>query len=159
MKKIIVTLTFLVITQTFSFAQLKTSSSFGFRYIMPTDATADAYDNGWGLTGTSNFDIIPILGITVVGSWSTLSGKDALVDDQGNIIYANDLSIIGFTAGPYIKLGFLDLGVKGGYYFDDIHEWVILPFAEIDFWKISIGGEYKATEDVKWFSAYLNYNF
>ena len=158
MKKLLFLLMFLTATQTISFAQLTTSSSFGVRYIVPTDVTADVYNNGLGVIGASNIKILPILDITIAGSWSTLKGKDLYTDTQGNIYSTKDISILGFTAGPVLRLGFLGVGVKGGYYFDDIHEWVLLPFAEVSLWKFSLGAEYKALDETKWFSAYLSYN-
>ena len=162
MKKLLFLLMLLTATQTISYAQLTQltiSSSFGASYIAPTGVTADAYDNGFGLIGTSNIEILPMLDITVVGSWSMLNGKDVYSDAQGNIHYTDDLSILGVTAGPVLKLGFLGVGVKGGYYFDDIHEWVLLPFAEVSLWKFSLGAEYKALDATKWFSAYLSYTY
>lgn len=159
MKKSIVLVVLLAAFATNSFAQLESSSSMGLRYVIPTGTTGDVYESGWGVVGTTNFKVIPLLSVAVTGSWTSLQAKELTADESGNITGLDDLSIIGFTAGPVLNLGFIDIGVKGGYYFDDIHEWVILPFAQVDIWLLSLGAEYKAFDQYKWYSAYLVFNF
>ena len=158
MKKLFTVLFFVLFIQTISSAQLlSTSSSFGARYVMPVGDIADFYDGGWGLTGTGYFSVIPLVDILVEGSWHSLAAKELTTDD---ILYGpNDLSIMGFTAGARVNLlGLVGIGLKGGYFFDDIHEWAIQPFAEISFLMLSVGAEYRMGEDVDWAAFYLNVN-
>ncbi len=159
MKKLFTILLFLGLAHGVTLAQFSTSSAFGVRYLIPTGTTADIYDKGFGITGTSNFSVLPILDITFEGSWHTLTKKEISIDESGNINVNKDLSILGFVAGPVLTLGFVDVGIKGGYFFDDIREWVVFPFAQIDIMMFSLGAEYKAVGDTKWAAAYLNFNF
>ncbi len=158
MKKLLTILLFLGLAQATSFAQFSTSSAVGIRYVQPQGTTADFYDIGYGMTGTSNFSVLPILDITLEGSWHTLVGKE-FGEVDGYVVPSEDLSIMGIVAGPVVKLGLVDLGLKGGYFFDDIHEWVLFPFVQVDIFMLSLGVEYKAVGDTKWAAAYLNYNF
>ncbi|GEM_PF-6357476 len=158
--KIIATLAFLFsIFQTSVFAQLSTSSSVGLSYIIPASNTGDHYDSGFGVIGTSNIQIIPLLGIAVTGSYNNLKSKEISIDGSGNVMDGEDMNIYGITAGPYVKLALFDIGVKGGYYFGDISEWAVLPFVQLILWKLTVGAEYKTTSDTKWYAIYLNYNF
>jgi len=102
--------------------------------------------------------IIPLVDILVEGSWHTLNGQEiTTIEDE--IFGPDDLSIIGFTAGARVNLlGLIGVGLKGGYFFDDIHEWAIQPFAEVSFLMLSVGAEYRMGEDVDWAAFYLNVN-
>ena len=156
MKKLLMILLFLGFTQSNIFAQLETKSALGIRYAVPSGTTADLFEYGVGTTGTTNIQVIPLMEITIEGSWHMFKGKELIA---GNSLRADDLSILGFVAGPVLTLGIIDVGVKGGYFFDDIHEWVLFPFAQVDIFMFSLGAEYKAIGDTKWASAYLNLNF
>ncbi|MCF6269971.1 MAG: hypothetical protein L3J41_09680 [Melioribacteraceae bacterium] len=159
MKKLFTILLLFSLVQATTFAQFSTSSAFGVRYLVPSGTTSDIYDNGFGITGTSNFSVLPILDITFEGSWHTLKSKELSIDGSGNIIEDGDLSILGFVAGPVLTLGLVDVGIKGGYFFDDLHEWVLFPFAQVDIFMFSLGAEYKAVGGTKWAALYLNLNF
>ncbi len=159
MKKLLVFILFMGLTQATTFAQWESSSSFGLRYVVPTGATADFYDSGYGVTGTSNFSVIPLMDIIFEGSWHQLNGKEITIDGLGNINTDNDMSIYGFVAGPVLTLGIADVGLKGGYFFGDVSEWVLFPFAQVDIFMFSLGAEYKAVGDTEWAAVYLNYNF
>ena len=63
MKKTLIALLFLGILQATTLAQWESSSAIGLRYVIPQGTTADIYDNGYGVTGTSNFSVLPILDI------------------------------------------------------------------------------------------------
>jgi hypothetical protein len=141
------------------FVQLTSSSAVGLRYAVPTGATADVWENGYGVTGTYNISIIPLLDITFEGSWHSFKGKEFTLDENGTLYGGEDISIFGFVAGPVLTLGMFDVGVKGGYFFNDIDEVAIFPFAQIDILMFSVGAEYKATGDANWFSVYANFNF
>jgi len=126
---------------------------------MPAGDIADSYDGGWGLTGTSYFNVVPLLvDVLIEGSWHTLTGKEfGTIGDETFV--PDNLSILGFTAGARLNLlGLLGVGVKGGYFFDDIHEWAIQPFAEVSFLMLSVGAEYRMGENVDWAAFYLNVN-
>ena len=158
MKKLLLALLFLGFAQSTIFAQLfESKSAFGVRYAVPSGTTADLFDYGIGTTGTVNIPVVPLLEITVEGSWHMLKGKELIAGNSD--LKADDLSILGFVAGPVLNLGIVDLGVKGGYFFDDIHEWVLFPFAQVDIFMFSLGAEYKALGDTKWASAYINLTF
>ncbi len=156
MKKLLLVLLLLGFIQSNIFAQLSTSSAFGVRYVVPTGTTADVYDNGFGITGSANFSVIPILDIMIEGSWHVLKMKDlGVLNDMLN----ENLSISGLVVGPVLTLGFVDVGIKGGYFFGDVSEWAVFPFAQIDVLMFSVGAEYKAVGNTKWAAAYLNFNF
>ncbi len=137
MKKLLTILLFVGLIQSVSFAQLSTSSSFGARYVIPMGDISDFYDGGYGITGTTYFNVIPLVDVLVEGSWHSLMAKELTTDD---VLYgANDLSVLGFTAGARLNLlGLMGVGVKGGYFFDEIHEWAIQPFAEVSFLMLSL---------------------
>ena len=158
MKILFKILLFIAFLHSITFAQLKTSSSVGARYVVPMGTVSDFYDSGWGITGTSYFGVTPLLDIIVEGSWHTFVGKELTFED--NVLGTDDLSVLGFTAGARLNLlGMVGLGVKGGYFFDDIHEWAIQPFAEVSLLMFSLGAEYRKGEDVDWTAIYLNVTF
>ena len=113
-----------------------------FKIVTPSGDAGDAYKAGWGVSGTSNFKIIPKIDLLFEASWYNLSGKEIDIP-EGQAYRVEDLSVLGVMVGAGYNLGFFQLGAKGGYFFDDLHEWDLLPYAQISFWRLAVGIDYK----------------
>ena len=91
------------------------------------------------------------------GAWYSFSGQEYHLD--GNEIESDDFSVLSFTAGVLFDVGALQFGARGGYFFADLHEWDIMPFAQVSFWRLAIGGEYKALGKTNWGAAYVKFRW
>ena len=157
MKKLLLIIAVSLFTQFTIFGQ---SPSVGVQYVVPTGTAADLFDSGYGVTGATNYSILPLLlDLKIEGSWRFLKGKEIFVDENLNVKNGEDFNIYGITVGPVLTLGILDAGVKAGYFFGDVSEWDVVPFAQVNFLMLSVGAEYKAIGDINWTAVYLNLNF
>jgi len=155
--RILLAITVLAILSTPSemLAQTSSSSWVGLRVVAPTGDTGDLADNGFGLTGTTQINLTPTAGLVFEGSWHQLRGKTVtLGNNQGTDL--GNVNIFALMAGGLVRLGKVEVGAKGGYFFDGIREWDIMPFAQVAFWRVSFGTEYKAFSATNWFSGYIN---
>jgi len=138
------------------YAQIIDSDSYiGLRVPVPTGNSADAFDPGWGIAGGSHAQISELFDVVIEGTWHTLMGKSL----EGASLKTRDISVLGFQVGGAVNLAIVDLGVKGGYYFNDVKEWDLTPFAHVEVWRLWLGAEYKALGDLNWGAVYANFVF
>lgn len=129
------------LTMTSTYAQIYNTYT-AFKFVFPVGEASDYYQNGWGVSGTSNFTIIPKFDLLFEASWYNLSGKKIHIPDQGSFQIEN-LSVLGLSLGAGYNLGICQVGIKGGYFFDDLHEWDLVPYAQVFFWRLAAGIDYK----------------
>ena len=129
----------------------------GFQVLFPTGDAADAYDTGWGITGSSRFSRSEKFDIVFEGAYYYLPGKNYIFN--GETIAQENMNGLSFLLGGLFDLGTLELGAKGGYYFLDLHEWDLVPMAQLSFGRFSIGGEYKALGTTNWGAAFLKFRW
>ena len=73
-----------------------------------------------------------------------------------------DLSVLGLAVGAGYNISFFQIGIKGGYFFDDLHEWDLVPYAQVNFWRLILGVDYKGllgSENVQSLAIYLSYRW
>ena len=130
-------------------------SYLGLRVPVPTGDSADFFDTGWGIAGGSHAQVSKLFDVVFEGTWHTLTGKSV----EGAPLKTRDISVLGFQVGGSVNLAMFDLGVKGGYYFIDVSEWDLTPFAHVEVWRLWLGAEYKALGNVNWAAVYANFVF
>ena len=153
---IIIPLALLVATQTAAQARRSTSNT-GLQMLLPAGDAGDVLDTGFGLTGASQYPIGPALDFIFEGAWYGFGGKNYTF--EGTDLESDDLSVLAFTAGVLYDAGALEFGAKGGYFFSDLHEWDVMPFAQVSFGRFSLGGEYKALGGTNWGAAYVKFRW
>jgi hypothetical protein len=135
-------------------------SGFGVRVPSPRGQTADRYGTGWGLIGSSLRTLSPRLRLLSEISWTKLPAKgDSITVGTGNdvqTIQIDDISALGLAIGPVLSLGTLEIGAKGGYFFGDLDEWAILPFAQLTISRFTLGAELKQAGEIEWWAGYAN---
>ena len=127
----------------------------GIQYINPKSEASSSFDPGFGLTGTTRVPLGSSMDFMIEGAWYKLKGKDDISPETG--YEPGDMSVLSGLVGLILKGGPLEFGAKGGYFFSDLHEWDVMPFAQIAFGRWSIGGEYKVYGKTNWSALYLNY--
>ena len=145
-----------LLTASASLAQSVTrqhSSWIGLQYLFPAGDAGDFYDSGWAVTASSRKVMSPNFDFVLEGAWYNLLGSEFTVEGLDVKTTADDLSIGAMLAGGLFDFDGLQFGVKGGYFFYDIHEWDIMPMAQISFWRIALGAEYKWLGSTNWGSA------
>jgi len=155
-KILVVLMALLVATQ--AAAQERRSTSYtGLQVLLPAGDAGDVLDTGFGLTGSSQYPIGPALDFVFEGAWYSFGGKDYTI--EGTELESGDISVLAFTAGVLYDAGALEFGARGGYFFSDLHEWDVMPFAQVSFGRFSLGGEYKALGKTNWGAAYLKFRW
>jgi len=140
-------------------AQERQNTSYtGFQYISPIGDVSDFFDAGFGLTGLSRIPMGSKMDFIFEGAWYNLNRKDITIDENLNL-ETGDLSVLAAQVGVLFDMGTVEFGAKGGYFFSDLHEWDVMPFAQVSFGRWSIGGEYKALGNTNWGSVYVNFRW
>jgi hypothetical protein len=129
----------------------------GVQYISPKGDASGIFDPGWGLTGTTRKHLGSSMDFMIEGGWYKLKGKEDSL--PGNEYGSEDLSVLSALIGLVIKGGPLEFGAKGGYFFSDLHEWDVMPFAQLALGRFAIGYEYKLLGKMNWSAVYLNYRW
>ncbi len=152
------TVAMILILGTQASAQERQKTSYtGVNLLLPAGDAADFFDTGFGITGSSQFPLGPALDFVLEGAWYGLPGQQYSL--SGTDLESGDLSVLAFTIGALYDAGALEFGAKGGYFFDDLHEWDVMPFAQVSFGRFSIGGEYKALGSTNWGAAYAKFRW
>ena len=127
----------------------------GIQYLNPKSEAASSFDPGFGLTGTTRVPLGSSMDFMIEGAWYKLKGKDDISPESG--YEPDDLSVLSALMGLMLKGGPLEFGAKGGYFFSDLHEWDVMPFAQWALGRWSIGIEYKVIGKTNWSAVYFNY--
>lgn len=127
----------------------------GVQYLKPKGDASSSFDPGFGLTGTTRVPLVSSMDFMIEGGWYTLKGKDVILPESG--YEPDDLNVLSALIGLMVKGGPLEFGAKGGYFFRDLHEWDVLPFAQLALGRWSIGIDYKTLGKTNWSALYLNY--
>ena len=139
-------------------AQERSSSSYtGLQVLIPDGDMANLFDTGFGLTGTSQFPLGSAVDFVFEGAWYSLPGKG--FSFEGSEFEAEDLDALAVLIGAVLYLDPFRLGVKGGYFFLDLHEWDAMPYAEVVIGRFSLGGEYKAFGNANWGAGYVKFRW
>lgn len=140
-------------------AQERQNTSYtGIQYISPTGDVSDLVNSGFGLTGNSRIPMGSKMNFIVEGAWYNLNKKDITIDESLNL-ETDDISVLAAQIGVLFDMGTVEFGAKGGYFFSDLHEWDVMPFAQVSMGRWSIGGEYKALGNTNWGSLYVNFRW
>jgi len=159
MNKKLITLVFVLVSLSLvgqAAAQKHPNTTYiGIQYVNPKSEAASSFDPGFGLTGTTRVPFGSSMDFMIEGGWYKLKGKDDIGPETG--YKPDDLSVLSALVGLAVKGGPLEFGAKGGYFFSDLHEWDVMPFAQVALGRWSIGGEYKVFGKTNWSTLYLNY--
>lgn len=162
MNKMLLTLTIVLVSLSLAglaSAQERQMTSYtGLQYLSPTGDVSDFYDAGFGLTGLSRIPMSSKMDFMFEGAWYTLSSKDITIGEEFTL-ETDDLSVLAAQVGVLFDMGTVEFGAKGGYFFGDLHEWDVMPFAQVSFGRWSLGGEYKALGTTNWASVYVNFRW
>lgn len=135
-------------------AQYRTNSSWlGVHGLGPVEEADDLYDRGFGITAASRWVRTVRFDWTLEAGYFHLPGQDR---DVGEI---DDVNTITVLFGGLLDYGVFAMGVKGGYYFVNLHEWDAVPTAELAFRRVAVGAEYKAFGTTKWVSVFVRYRW
>lgn len=129
----------------------------GIAALFPTGDLADVYDVGFGLTGESRWVVSPRFDSLLEGAWYNYSSSDVTLD--GETLKFDSFNAYTFTVGGLYAFGRIKVGAKGGYFFGDLHEWDVIPTAELSFRRLAVGAEYKAAGSANWGSAFVKYRW
>ncbi len=139
-------------------AQERSKSSYtGIQVLLPDGDTGDLLDTGFGLTGSSQFPLSSAVDFVFEGAWYSFPGKGFSIGETE--IDTEGLDALSVQVGAVFFLDPLRLGVKGGYFFMDLHEWDAMPYAEVAVGRFSFGGEYKAFGKANWGAGYVKYRW
>jgi hypothetical protein len=125
-------------------------------WVYAVSETGDLYDeNGANFTAGFKYGL-PLLDVFAGGGWTWFSAKNPGSAGQPT----EDLSSFDIHAGGLFNLALLGLGAKAGYWFGDLSEFDILPMAQVRFWKLFAGAEYKGLlGDGNWVGLSLGIRF
>jgi len=161
MNKIRIVLTITLVTLslvTQATAQERSKSSYtGLQVLLPDGDTADLFDTGFGLTGSSQFPLGSAIDFVFEGAWYNFPGKGFSL--AGSEFETEGFDALSALAGAVFYLEPFRLGVKGGYFFLDLHEWDAMPYAEVAIGRFSLGGEYKALGKANWGAGYVKFRW
>ncbi len=129
----------------------------GGQYITPKGDAAGIFDPGYGLTGTTRVPLASSLDFVIEGGWYKLKSRNDVPAETG--YEPGDLSVLSAMIGLILKGGPLEFGAKGGYFFSGLHEWDVVPFAQLALGRWAIGYEYKLLGKMNWSAVYLNYRW
>ncbi len=138
--------------------ETRTNTSYtGVQILLPTGDAGDAYDTGWGITGSSRFVMGRTFDLIVEGGYYYLPGTDYTY--EGETLEVENMDGLSFLVGGLFDLGAVELGAKGGYYFLDLHEWDLMPMAQVTFGRFSVGGEYKMLGSTNWGAGFVKFRW
>jgi hypothetical protein len=137
-------LAILIVAQPAAAQSRQNSSWLGAQLLYPAEEAGDRYDDGFAITGSSRWVRTARFDWLLETGWFHLPGQDRPVDDIESV------DALAVLFGGLLDYGVLQLGMKGGYYFLDLHEWDGVPTAQITFRRLAIGAEYKAFGTAKW---------
>lgn len=154
---LVITLVTLSLVTQASAQQRSKSSYTGLQVLLPDGDTGDLLDTGFGLTGSSQFPLGSAVDFVFEGAWYSFPGKGFSLG--GSEFETEDLDALSALVGAVFYLEPLRLGAKGGYFFMDLHEWDVMPYAEVVVGRFSFGGEYKAFGKANWGAGYVKFRW
>jgi len=139
-------------------AQERSGTSYtGLQVLLPDGDMGNLFDTGFGLTGTSQFPLGSAVDFVFEGAWYSFPGKGFSL--LGSEFKADDLDALSALLGAVFYLDPFRLGIKGGYFFLDLHEWDAMPYAEVVVGRFSLGGEYKAFGNANGGAGYVKFRW
>lgn len=125
----------------------------GVQWLSPVEEAADLYDDGFAITASSRWVRDQRFDWLVETGWFHLPGQDRPVGEIDGV----DAMTILF--GGLVDYDRFQIGLKGGYYFINLHEWDGVPMAQFTFGRVAIGAEYKAFGTTKWGAGFVKYRW
>ncbi len=124
------------------------------KLLLPTGDFNDVATTGWGLAGTGDFTIIPLLKLRGEIGYNQFDAEDEAVWDGEPI---DKFDIWSFMIGARLQLPVIYLSLDGAYY-TKIDEFSLLPGLGLRFLFLDVGGRYKWTGE-NWFEIFGGVSF
>ncbi len=130
--------------------------SFGARgkVLLPTGDFDDVAKTGWGLAGTGDFTLIPLVKLRGEIGYNQFDAEDGAEWDGEAI---DRFNIWSFMAGARLQLPIIYFSLDGAYY-TKIDEVSLLPGLGFRFLFLDVGGRYKWTGE-NWFEVFGGVSF
>ena len=120
------------------------------KLLLPTGSFGDDLaETGWGLAGTGDFTIIPLVKLRGEIGYNQFDAKDGAVWEGESI---DRFNIWNFLIGARLQLPIIYLSFDGAYY-TEIDEFSFLPGLGARFLFLDVGGRYKWTGE-NWFEIF-----
>ena len=120
------------------------SVSFGF----PTGNMASTYNFGWGIYGNIDYNLVKFLALRFDLGYNSFSGPD-ITDPVTGLPDTPKMNVWEFTAGARLKVAFLYVEGRGGY-FTGVNSWGVVPAVGLRFGRIDIQGNYNIAGEDHW---------